>query len=175
MGSSTSTSPSRRRAMALSAAITMCMFFGMTSMAAQATNTVSVEATVTFCEVLLVTPAQGIVLEPAGETDDGDYLFETSGMDVIEVGWGVSGDGECLGSLYIERSPIVIDGGSEEVDGSSFYYSYGSDQVLAVGTPVFLTDDPTGYSEIIYANMTIPKDAGRGTFSTVLTFTIVVD
>jgi len=175
MSGSTATKAPRRRAVALSSAIAMFTLSGLTSMAAYASNTITVTATVEEC-VISVTNSESIDLgdNPTFVTTELGTFYEFESMMGISVEWSAGEDGTpCAGSLYVARGNILKNGDGAHVDTAQIYLGFG-------GADVTVTTDArdTGALETpsnFDVTMKIPVLAGPGTYSTTLTFTVVVD
>lgn len=163
---------SRNRALALSASLVMFTFFGITSVVAHASD-VTVEATVEECEVSISTSDPLVMLDPPLVTGDGFYVFTEVGG--ITVDWS-AGDSDCAGSLHAERSSVSKD--SEAVAaatvslnmGTGFVEVHSGETVQVAESGGALVGDSTNFD----VEMEIPTTAGSGTYSSVLTFTVVV-
>jgi hypothetical protein len=169
MSGSTVTSPSRRRAVALSSAIAMFALSGLTSMAAYASEAITVTATVEEC-VISITDVDPLDLGDMPTVSNGFYEFES--IAALDVEWS-AGMNSCVGSLYVERADIVKNGDGGHVATAEIYLDLGDGDVTvttdAVDTGASVS--PTSFD----VTMEIPVTAGAGTYSTTLTFTVVVD
>jgi hypothetical protein len=151
----------RHRALALSTVIALTTLSGFTSVAAQA-ESITVEATVENC-VISITDLSPIDLGDMPVLTDDFYEFDSPAA--LEVVWQAGMD-VCAGSLYAERDDIVR--GEDLIVGA---------QLLLDGSEVRTTAGDTG-AEVSTTDfdvtMKIPLTAGSGTYSTELTFTVVV-
>jgi len=172
MGAVNTTFMSRRRAMSLSSAVMFTLFFGLSSMAAQAAD-VTIEGTVAECDLSITTPGPLDLGEPSFDYDDNWVDFgSTIDGDFLYVAWGSEAN-DCVGSLYAERNDIVRDG--IEPIAEAFLMLEG---FSITSTPEVVAESsfrPLSGSIEFDVEMSIPTSAGPGTYSTILTFTVGFD
>ena len=176
----------RRRAIAVTTALTMGMFFGGTSMVAQAAG-VTVEGTIVPCSIS-ITGSEPVDLGAPTYDEEGDhYVFEHD--EAISLSWHADGLA-CAGTLHASRTAIVHEAATAVAgDKSLTLTSFGSgadgtpsesDTLIAVGvTPAIAVEVPTasasGGVEVFGVKMLIPLASPPGLYSSILTFTVVVE
>jgi len=178
-------SGARRRAIAVSTALTMGMFFGVTSVAAHATG-ITVKGTLDPCEISISSSEPVDLGSPSHDYDAGNFVF--SHDEAISFSWHAEGV-ECAGALYASRTAIVKEAATA-VDGTtsliitSFGVEGEGDSVVDVdaevgvtaATPVEIqTPSASGGVETFGVKMLIPLTSPPGVYSSILTFTVVVE
>jgi len=178
-------SGARRRAVAVSTAVTMGMFFGVTSMAAHATG-VTVKGTVEPCEISITSSESVDLGAPSYDYDAGNFVF--SHDQAISFSWHADGV-ECAGALHASRSAIVQEAATAGAEPTSLVItSFGvdgeGDSVVDVeaevgvtaATPVEIqTPSASGGVETFGVKMMVPLTSPPGIYSSILTFTVVVE
>lgn len=183
----------RRRAIAVTAALTAGMMLGATSMAAQATG-IRVEGTVEPC-VISINSSEPVDLgTPSYDDEQGAHVFEHD--EAISVNWQADGL-SCTGALHVSRTAIVLEAAtavageksltltSFDVDGEGAGDGDGEDlrdvhvDVDVGVTPEIAREVPTASSsggvETFGVEMVIPETSPDGLYSSILTFTVIVE
>ena len=178
-------SGARRRAVAVSTALAMGMFFGATSVAAHATG-ITVQGTVEPCEISIASSEPVDLLAPSYDHDAGNFVF--SHDEAIKFSWHADGV-ECAGALYASRTAIVKEAATAVAEPTSLIItSFGVDGEgdslvnveaevgVTVATPVEIkTPSASGGVETFGVKMLIPLTSPPGLYSSILTFTVVVE
>jgi hypothetical protein len=175
----------RRRAVAITAAITMGMFFGATSVAAQASG-ITVHGTVEPCVISITSPGPVDLGVPTYDVDGGNFVFQHD--EAISFSWHADGM-ECAGALHASRTAVVLEAATAVAGETSVTLtSFGAgaegvgdvDVLIGVGvTPEIAVEVPTASSsggvEVFGVTMLIPLTSPPGLYSSILTFTVVVE
>jgi hypothetical protein len=180
-----SVSGARRRAVAVSTALAMGMFFGVTSVAAHATC-VTVRGTVGPCEISITSSESADLGAPSYDYDAGNFVF--SHDEAISFSWHADGV-ECAGALYASRTEIVLEAATAVTGSTSLIItSFGVDGEgespvdaeaevgVTAATPVEIkTPSASGGDETFGVKMLIPLTSPAGVYSSIVTFTVVVE
>jgi len=156
---------SRRRAVGLSVAISMMTLSGFTAVTAQAAD-VTLEATVELCTIDLSVAGPRTMVW-AGDAGSA-YAFTAEGANAIALDWSANGD--CAGNLKAHRNEIIKVDDETEIEGASL--SLDSDLIVKTLANAVTVSNIPG-PESFDVTMIIPVEAAPGTFSTILTFTVV--
>jgi hypothetical protein len=165
----------------------MGMFFGVTSVAAQATG-VTVQGTVKPCEIS-ISSTEPVDLGPASyDHDKLNFVFQDDAA--LSLSWHANG-AVCAGALYASRTEIVQEEatavtGSTSLTITSFDVDVdgeGESPVdveaeigVTVATPVEIkTPSASGGDETFGVKMLIPLTSPAGVYSSIVTFTVVVE
>jgi hypothetical protein len=166
----------------------MGMFFGGTSVVAQASE-ITVEGHVVACSISITGSEPVDLGAPTYDDDGGHYVFEHD--EAISLSWQADGEA-CAGTLHASRSAIVHEAATAVAgDKSLTITSFGSGveedgtpsdsaTLIAVGvTPAIAVEVPTvsmsGGVEVFGVKMLIPLTSPPGRYSSILTFTVVVE
>lgn len=188
MDNTVSSRSRQRRAKALSLAILVSMLSGLAPLSSQADgHDVVVTATVENCSVSISTAGTvdlgSPTLDESGEPPL--YVFNTATSITpapLTVNWATSGLTDCAGSLHAEHNGISK-GGSPVADAwislsDDGFAPAGMDQSINTGSSQSVAASATsggGDSSDFDVKMMVSSSEGAGTYTTTLSFTVVLD